>query len=715
MPREYPLEKIRNIGIIAHIDAGKTTTTERILFYTGRTHRMGNVDDGTTVTDWMEQERERGITITAAAITCYWREHQINIIDTPGHIDFTAEVQRSLRVLDGGVVVFDAVAGVEPQSETVWRQADRYNVPRICFVNKMDRAGANLERTVKMIIDRLRAAPLVMQLPIGSEDTFRGVVDLLDMQAVTYADDLGTLQETGAIPVELQEAAAKGHETLVERIAETSEPLTIKYLEGEEISSDELRSALRAATVRGALVPVLCGAAFRNKGVQPLLEAIIDYLPSPIDIPPVAGVHPKTEQQVVRKASEAEPLAALTFKITSDPYGRLSYLRVYSGKLRPGDVVLNATKGHRERIGRLLRMYANRREELSEAYAGEITAVLGLKQTFTGDTLCDLSHPVILETIKFPEPVVGVAIEPRTQADQDKMSDALRHLAEEDPTFQVRVDENTGQTIIRGMGELHLEVLIDRMLREFGIGAYVGRPRVDYRETITTRVQGEGRFIRQATVKASPQTQGKAGGQAPPRSGTNGRSAGNYAVVQLELEPLPSGGGFKFINKAAAEVIPPQFGAAVEEGVKESLESGVLAGYPLVDLQATLVGGSFDEQESSELAFKIAGSLALKNGVQQGSPILLEPVMAVGIVVPSDYTGDVVGDLAARQAQIVNMEPRNDGTQFVKAIVPLAEMFGYATELRSMTQGRGTFSMECDHYAEVSADVMDRIVAGGRR
>ena len=691
MSREYFLERIRNIGIIAHIDAGKTTTTERILFYTGRTHRLGNVDDGTTVTDWMEQERDRGITITSASVTCYWRDYQINIIDTPGHIDFTAEVQRSLRVIDGGVVIFDAVAGVEPQSETVWYQADRYNVPRICFVNKMDRTGADLWRTVAMIVSRLGANPLVMQLPIGTEDTFSGVVDLLEMRAVVYRDELGLEQDIIDVPEAMREQSLEQRESLVEKIAETSEPLTIKYLEGEEITNAELKEALRQATLRSELVPVLCGAAFRNKGVQPLLNAIIDYLPSPVDIPPVMGIHPKTGQEVSRRADESETLAALIFKTVSDPYGRLAYARVYSGKLRSGSTVQNAIKGRKERVGRLLRMYANRREETSIVYAGDIAAIVGLKYSFTGDTLCDPSHPVILENIKFPEPVVAVAIEPRTQADQDKMAEALQRLAEEDPTFQVRVDENTGQTLIRGMGELHLEVLIDRMLREFGVGAYVGRPRVDYRETITEKVRSEGDFIRQA----------------------GGRN--HYAVVTLEVEPLSAGDGFKFVNSVSEETIPSQFVAAVEEGVRESMESGVLAGYPLVDVQVTLDEGTCDEEESSAVAFKIAGSIAFKSGVQQASPVLLEPVMAVGVVVPEEYTGDVISDLGARDARIESMERRADNVQLVKTFVPLAKMFGYATDLRSVTQGRGIFTMEFDHYAEVPKEVMEKIVLGGRR
>ncbi len=692
MSREYPLERIRNIGIIAHIDAGKTTTTERVLFYTGRTHRMGNVDDGTTVTDWMEQERERGITITAAAITCFWREHQINIIDTPGHIDFTAEVQRSLHVLDGGIVVFDAVAGVEPQSETVWRQADRYGVPRICFVNKMDRVGANFWRTIEMIKERLAATPVAIQIPIGVEDSFRGVVDLLEMQALTYTDDLDTHQEIGEIPAEIAEEAAARREELVEAVIETDDDLMFRYLEGEKISAGELRAALRRATLRTELVPVLCGSALRNKGIPPLLDAVVDYLPSPLEVRPVVGVHPKTGAPVERRADEQEPLTALVFKIVTDPYmGRLAYFRVYSGHIRAGQAVRNANKGKKERIGRLLRMYANRREELSEVYAGDIGATLGLKDTFTGETLCDAGHPIILESIKFPEPVISVAIEPRTEADQDKMSKALQRLAEEDPTFRVRADEHTGQTIISGMGELHLEVLVDRMLREFKVGALVGRPQVAYRETITRPARAEGRFIRQ----------------------TGGH--GQYGHVVLEIEPLKGDEGFVFESKIRGGDIPQEFIPAVERGVREAMESGVLAGYPLVDIKATLVNGSYHEVDSSELSFKVAGSIALKNAVQQAGPTLLEPVMKIEAVAPEGFVGDVIADLSARGARIEGMEPRGGGLQAVQAHAPLAEMFGYATALRSLTQGRGTFTMEFDHYAEVSPEVKERILMGGRR
>jgi len=692
MDREYPLERTRNIGIIAHIDAGKTTTTERVLFYTGRTHRMGNVDAGTTVTDWMEQERERGITITAAAITCFWRDHQINIIDTPGHIDFTAEVQRSLRVLDGGIVVFDAVAGVEPQSETVWRQANRYRVPRICFVNKMDRTGADFWRTIVMIQDRLGANPIALQVPIGVESSFKGIVDLIRMEAIIYTDDLGTRLDTAKIPDELQEEAARRRERLVEQVVETDEALMLKYLEGEEISGGELRRALRRATLDLKLVPVLCGAALRNKGVQPVLDALVDYLPSPLDIPPIVGVHPATGKEESRRAGESEPLAALVFKIVSDPYvGRLAYFRVYSGHLDSGMTALNSTRDRKERIGRLLRMYANHREEIVRVPAGDIGAVLGLKGTFTGETLCDRRRPIVLESIKFPEPVISVAIEPRTQIDQDKMADALARLAEEDPTFQVRVDENTGQTLISGMGELHLEVLVDRMLREFKIGANVGKPQVAYRETITRPTRAEGRFIRQ----------------------TGGR--GQYGHVWLEIEPLEKGKGFEFEDRTTGGVVPKEFVPAVEQGVREAMESGVLAGYPLVDLKVTLVDGSYHDVDSSEVAFKIAGSMALRDGVQKARPVLLEPVMGVEVVVPQEFTGDVIGDLNARGAQVESMELRADGVQAMRARVPLAEMFGYATDLRSITQGRGTFTMEFDHYDEVSSEVGERIARGGLR
>ena len=692
MRREYSLDRIRNIGIVAHIDAGKTTTTERVLYYTGRTHRMGSVDEGTTVTDWMAQERERGITIQSAAITCYWRKHQINIIDTPGHIDFTAEVQRSLRVLDGAMVVFDAVAGVEPQSETVWRQADRYRVPRVCYINKMDRIGADFNRTIDMIREQLGANPLAIQVPAGTESDFRGVIDLLTMQSVIWLDeDLGAQSQIGDIPSELMDEALVAHDELVERLAETDDTLTIKYLEGEEITEDELRRALRQATLAGEVTPVLCGSSLRNKGVQPLLDAIVDYLPSPIDVPPITGVNPYTKKEEERRADDGEPLSALVFKIQTDPYvGRLAYFRVYSGHLEAGAAVVNATKGRKERIGRLLRMHADHREEIKEIHAGDIAATLGLKATFTGETLCTPSGPIILESISFPEPVISVAIEPRTIADQEKMSSALQRLAEEDPTFQVRVDENTGQRLISGMGELHLEVLVDRMLREFKVSANVGKPRVAYRETITQVARGEGRFIRQ----------------------TGGR--GHYGHVVLELEPLGPGEGFEFVNTVHENVIPREFVPAVERGVREAMESGALAGYPLVDLRAKLVDGSFHEVDSSELAFKVAGSIALREGVQKAGPVLLEPMMQVEVVTPEEFTGEIVGDLNARRAQIESLDLRPAGLQTITANAPLAGMFGYATELRSMTQGRGIFTMEFVHYAQVDRQEADKILYGWR-
>jgi elongation factor G len=692
MSTAYPLEQTRNIGIIAHIDAGKTTTTERILFYTGRTHRMGNVDDGTTVTDWMEQERERGITITAAAVTCFWRDCQINIVDTPGHIDFTAEVQRSLRVLDGGVVVFDAVAGVEPQSETVWRQADRYRVPRICFVNKMDRLGADFWRTVDMIREQLSANPVAIQVPIGAEDRFVGLVDLLTMHAVIYADDLGTRQESTDIPQELQAEVSEHREMLLEQLAESDDAIMEKYLEGQEISANELRAALREATLRGDLVPVLCGSALRNKGVQPVLDAVVEYLPSPLDVPPMVGINPRTDTEWKCYPDPSKPFAGLVFKVVSDPYvGRLVYLRVYSGKLKAGGTVLNTVKGERERVGKLLRMYANRREEIPAIGAGDIAAAVGLKNTFTGETVSDFNQQVILEAIKFPEPVISVAIEPRTEADRDKMNEALQRLAEEDPTFQVRTDDQTGQLIISGMGELHLEVLVDRMLREFRVMANVGKPQVAYRETITRKARSEGEFVRQV----------------------GGRN--QYGQVLLELEPLQPGAGFEFVNRTRESTLPREFVAAVESGLRESLDSGVLAGYPLVDLRTTLVDADFDEEESSEMAFKVAASMALRSATEDAGPVLLEPVMKIEAVAPDEFSGAIIGDLSARGGHIEGLQPRGVGMQAVRAMVPLAEMFGYATHLRSMTQGRGTFTMEFDHYDQVSPETVEQILMGWRR
>ncbi len=688
MERQYPLERYRNIGVIAHIDAGKTTTTERILFYTGKTHRIGSVDDGTTVTDWMEQERERGITIVSAAVTAEWRGYQINIIDTPGHIDFTAEVQRSLRVLDGGVVIFDAVQGVEPQSETVWRQADRYNVPRICFVNKMDRVGASYERTIETIRDRLGANPIAVQCPIGVEADFEGVVDLFDEKAIIWVDDLGKEPRVTEIPAELQEKVAHMRERMIEQIAELDDDLTMMYLEGERIGADDLRRALRNATIAGKATPVYCGTSLKNKGVQPLLDAVVDFLPSPVDIPPVRGIHPKTGEEVVRHASDDEPTAALVFKIVTDPYvGRLAYFRVYSGKITKGATIYNATSGKRERIGRLIRMYADRREDILEVRAGDIAASLGFRNTFTGDTLCDAANPIVLESITFPEPVISIAIEPKTKADQSKMAEALRKLSEEDPTFRVRTDENTGQTIISGMGELHLEVLVDRMLREFRVRARIGRPQVAYRETITRPVpKAEMRYVKQ----------------------TGGR--GQYGHVVLELEPAEPGSGIVFEDKIVGGAIPREYIPAVEKGIREAADAGVLAGYPVVDILVRLYDGSYHEVDSSEMAFKMAGSMAFREGLRMGRPVLLEPVMKVEVVIPEEFLGDVIGQLNARRGEILGMEMRPGNAQAVKAMVPLAEMFGYATALRSGTQGRGVFSMEFDHYARVSESVAKEII-----
>jgi elongation factor G len=692
MTREYPLDRYRNIGIIAHIDAGKTTTTERVLYYTGRTHRLGSVDDGTTVTDWMEQERERGITIVSAAVTAEWQGHVINIIDTPGHIDFTAEVQRCLRVLDGGVVVFDAVQGVEPQSETVWRQADRYRVPRICFVNKMDRVGASYDRTVESIQERLAANPIPVQMPIGFEAGFQGVVDLIEEKAILWTDQLADAPNQAEIPADLRAEAAERRSRMIEQIVETDDELTLRYLDGQTVSVEELKRSLRREVIAGKATPVFCGSSLRNKGVQPLLDAIIDYLPSPQDVPPVHGLKPGTEQEVSRAAQDDAPLSALVFKIVTDPYvGRLAYLRVYSGKITQGSTVYNSTKGKRERVGRLLRMYADRREDIREVFAGDIAAILGMKDTFTGDTLCDAANPIALESITFPEPVIFLAIEPRTASDQDKMSDALHKLSEEDPTFRVRQDENTGQTVIWGMGELHLEVLVDRMLREFKVQARIGRPRVAYRESISKPVaKSEYRYVKQ----------------------TGGH--GQYGHVVLRLEPGEPGSGVQFKNQIVGGIIPREYIPGVEKGVKEAAESGVIAGYPVVDVRVSLIDGSFHEVDSSEMAFKVAGSMAFKQGVQSGGPILLEPVMKTEVVVPEDNLGDVTGDLSARRAMIEGIEARPGKVQAVRAKVPLAEMFGYATALRSASQGRGVFTMEFDHYAQVTEAVTQEVLAGAR-
>ncbi len=682
-----PLDRTRNIGIIAHIDAGKTTTTERILFYTGRTYRLGNVDDGTTVTDWMDQERERGITIVSAAVTCFWRGHRINIIDTPGHIDFTAEVQRSLRVLDGGVVIFDAVHGVQPQSETVWRQADRFHVPRICFINKMDRAGADFWRCIGMIRERLEAVPVAIQVPIGAEASFEGVVDLIDRVALIYRDELGQEPVRGEIPPALRDLVEEKREDLVEAIAETDDVLLAKYLEGEEPSPEELRASLRRATLAGQLVPVLCGAALRNKGVQPVLDAIVDYLPSPLDIPPVEGVHPETEEKVIRRASAEEPFAALVFKIVTDPFvGRLAYMRVYSGALHSNSSVYNPLKQKRERIGRPLRMYANRREEVDAVSAGDICAVGGLKFTYTGDTLCDPNAPVVLESIRFPEPVIYVAIEPRTAAEEAKMLEALRALADEDPTFKFGVDENTGQMLISGMGELHLEILVERLVREFKVSARVGKPQVAYRETITRQVMAEGEFTAQHGNRTI------------------------YARVVLELAPLPKAEGMTFTNAVRPEILPAQYVPVVETAVKEALSGGVLAGYPVAGVSVTLVEVTFDPYQSTEGALASATSIACTRGLEEAAPILLEPIMKIEVETPDENTGDVLGDLNARRGMIEGMEPRPGGMQAIRGHVPLAEMFGYATALRSATQGRGAFSMEFDYYAPVPAEISRRIL-----
>jgi len=688
MARAYPLEQYRNIGIIAHIDAGKTTVTERVLFYTGKTHRIGSVDDVTTVTDWMDQERERGITIVSAAVTAEWKGYQINIIDTPGHIDFTAEVQRSLRVLDGGVVIFDAVQGVEPQSETVWRQADRYGVPRLCFINKMDRVGASFDRTLDMVRQRLGANPIPMQMPIGTEADFKGAIDLLEMKATIFDDELGAEPKVVEIPAELRQQAEAAREMLIEKVAELDDDLTFKYLEGEEITVPEVKAALRAAVLTNKATPAFCGTALKNKGVQPLLDAVIDYLPSPADIGSVDGTSPDDETEIITLPAEDDaPLSALIFKIVTDPYvGRLAYFRVYSGVLSKGQTLTNTSKGKRERIGRLIRMYADRREDVDEVRAGDIAAVLGLKETFTGDTLCD-SKKVILENITFPEPVISVAIEPKTVADQEKMANSLHKLSEEDPTFRVRKDEDTGQTIISGMGELHLDVLVNRMLREFKVQANIGRPRVAYHESITRTVEkAEYRHVKQS------------GGH------------GQYGHVILRLEPGERGSGIIFEEKVVGGAIPREYIPAVQKGVMDAVDSGVLAGYPVTDLKVTLYDGSFHEVDSSEMAFKMAGSMAFREGIRKGSPILLEPIMKVEVVVPEEYLGDVIGQLNSRRGNIGGMEMRPGNAQAVRAMVPLAEMFGYATELRSGTKGRGVFSMEFDHYAPVSASVMEEIL-----
>jgi elongation factor G len=692
---EYPIERMRNIGIIAHIDAGKTTTTERILFYSGRIHRMGEVHEGTAVTDWMVQERERGITITAAAITTSWKDRvtgvdcQINVIDTPGHIDFTAEVQRSLRVLDGGVVVFDGVAGVEPQSETVWRQADRYAVPRICFVNKMDRMGASFENCCQMIIDRLGVNPLIIQLPIGKEETFKGVIDLFQMKAYYFSDELGANPTVTDIPAELLDASSAAREVMVERIAETDDELTMRFLEGEEITVDELYAALRRAVCASKVVPVMCGSALRNKGVQLLLDAVVRYLPSPLDVEDVTGLNPDTGAPETRPTDPKAPFAGLVFKIVTDPFvGRLAYVRVYSGTLEAGTMAYNTNRGKRERIGRIVRMHADKREDVQSVSAGDIAAIVGLKDTFTGETLSDAKFEIILETIEFPDPVIKVAVEPKSKGDQDKMTDALLKLAEEDPTFQVNYDDQTGQTIIAGMGELHLDIIVDRLKREFRVQCNVGRPQVAYRETISRKVKQEGRFVRQS------------GGR------------GQYGHVWIELGPAEPGTGFKFEDKIVGGTVPREFIPAVEKGIKEALDTGVLSGFPVVDVHVSLIDGSYHDVDSSEMAFKIAGSMAFKEGCHKAGPILLEPIMKVEAVVPDEYLGDTLGDFSRRRGTIDGSESRGGNAQVVRSLVPLAEMFGYATDLRSMTSGRGSFSMQFEKYLPVSQSVAEKVLKG---
>ena len=696
MPRQVPLNRTRNIGIMAHIDAGKTTTTERILFYTGITYKIGEVHDGTAVMDWMEQEQERGITITSAATTCLWRDCRINIIDTPGHVDFTAEVERSLRVLDGAIAVFDAVGGVEPQSETVWRQADKYRVPRICFVNKMDRVGADFKRTLGQIEAKLQGNPVAIQLPMGAEDHFAGVIDLVAMKAIRYRDEtLGADYLVEEVPADLMDEARHYRELLIEKVSESNDRLLEKYLAGDEISEDEIKATLRKRTVesvrgeKSPFVPVLCGAAFKNKGVQPLLDAVVDYLPAPVDVPPIAGHDPRKGdgELVERPSADDAPFSALVFKIMTDPFvGQLTFIRVYSGVMTSGASVYNATKGRSERIGRLLKMHANKREEIKEVYAGDIAAAVGLKSVSTGDTICDEKHAILLESMDFPEPVIALAIEPKTKADQEKLGQGLAKLQAEDPTFRVATDTETGQVVIRGMGELHLEIIVDRLKREFSVEASVGRPQVAYKETLTRPASGEGRYVRQ----------------------TGGR--GQYGHAKVRVAPCGPGEGFEFVNEIVGGAIPREFIKPIEEGIREAMSAGVLAGYPVDDVSVTLADGSFHEVDSSELAFKIAGSLAFKDAARRAAPVLLEPVMRVEVVVPEEYMGDVIADLTGRRGRIVSMEARG-GTQIVNSRVPLSEMFGYATDLRSRTQGRATYTMHFDRYEQAPQAVSDEIVA----
>jgi len=686
--REFPLARTRNIGIMAHIDAGKTTTTERILYYTGKTYKIGEVHEGAAVMDWMVQEQERGITITSAATTCRWKDTWINIIDTPGHVDFTVEVERSLRVLDGAVAVFDAVAGVEPQTETVWRQANKYRVPRICFINKMDRIGADFFRAVDMIKDRLDGSPAVLQIPIGAEGNFRGMIDLIGMKALVWDEGMGEQWEVADIPADLADDAEHWRHELVDVLSHHSDTVMEKYVEDQEITADDLRTAVREATLVNEIVPVLCGTAFKNKGVQPLLDAIVDFLPAPSDLPPITGLDAKGIEELERPADDNAPFSALAFKIMSDPFvGKLTYFRVYSGTLKQGSSVFNSTKDRKERVGRILQMHANHREDKDAVFAGDIVAAVGLKQTTTGDTLCDANSPIVLESLEFPEPVIHVAVEPKTKADQDKLGKALNALSEEDPTFQVHTDEETGQTIIAGMGELHLEVLVDRMLREFTVDANVGKPQVAYRETISRDVHKvEERYVRQ----------------------TGGR--GQFAHVVIDLEPTGPGGGYEFIDKIRGGDIPKEYIPAVDAGIQEALQGGVLAGYPTVDVRATLVDGSYHEVDSSEMAFRIAGSMAVKQAAKKASPVLLEPIMAVEVVTPDDYMGDVIGDLSSRRGKVEGMEQRG-ASQVVRAQVPLAEMFGYATDLRSRTQGRATYTMQFHSYQQVPESISREIVA----
>ena len=687
MPRQFPLEKTRNIGIMAHIDAGKTTTTERILFYTGRVYKLGETHEGAATMDYMEQGQERGITITSAATTCQWKGHRINIIDTPGHVDFTVEVERSLRVLDGSVTVFCAKGGVEPQSETVWRQADKYHVPRMAYVNKMDIIGADFFNVIKMMKERLQCNAVPIQLPIGKEDTFKGLIDLVEMKAYVYYDDLGKDIRQEEIPADMQELAQEYRAALIEAVAEQDEELMMKYLEGEELSIDEIKMGIRKATISNSMVPVLCGTSYRNKGVQKLLDAIVDYMPAPTDIPAIKGVIPKTEEESERHPSDDEPFSALAFKILTDPFvGKLCFFRVYSGKAKSGSYVLNSTKNQKERFGRLLQMHANHREDIEEVYAGDIAAAVGLKFTTTGDTLCDENNPIILESMEFPEPVIRVAIEPKSKAGQEKMSLALQKLAEEDPTFKTYTDEETGQTIIAGMGELHLEIIVDRLLREFKVEANVGKPQVAYKETIRKPVKVEHKYVRQS------------GGR------------GQYGHVWLEIEPLEPGKDYEFVNKIVGGAIPKEYIPAVDAGVRSAMQSGVLAGYNVVDVRVTLFDGSYHEVDSSELAFKIAASMAFKEGCKKADPVLKEPIMKVDVSVPEEYMGDVIGDLNSRRGQIQGMEARN-GVQQITAFVPLSEMFGYSTDLRSKTQGRGTYTMSPSHYEEVPKNIMENIIS----